>query len=64
MLGIIDQDTMSRDEGWRADLAFLAREVRRRTPSRDLDEAEFGAAVARLAAGVRRCPTRRSSSAC
>ena len=42
MLGIIDADTMSRDEGWRADLAFFAREVRRRTPSRDLDEAEFG----------------------
>ena len=52
MLGIIDADTMSRDEGWRADLAFLAREVQRRTPSRDLDEAEFGAAAARLAAAV------------
>jgi tetratricopeptide (TPR) repeat protein len=52
MLGIIDADTMSRDEGWRADLAFLAREVRRRTPSREFDEAEFGAAVARLAAAV------------
>lgn len=52
MLGIIDADAMPRDEGWRADLAFLAREVARRTPSRDLDEAEFGTAVARLAAAV------------
>lgn len=52
MLGIIDADAVTRDEGWHADLAFLAREVRRRTPSRDLDEAEFGAAVARLAAAV------------
>ncbi len=52
MLGILDPDTLSRDEGWRADLAFLAREVRRRTPSRDYDETEFGAAAARLAAAV------------
>jgi tetratricopeptide (TPR) repeat protein len=52
MLGIIEADSMPRDEGWRADLAFLAREVARRTPSRDLGEAEFGAAVARLGAAV------------
>ncbi len=52
MLGILDKDSLSREQGWRADLAFLAREVRRRTPSRDYDETEFGAAVARLAAAV------------
>jgi tetratricopeptide (TPR) repeat protein len=52
MLGIIEGGTMSRDEGWRADLAFLAREVQRRTPSRDLDQAEFRAAVTKLAAAV------------
>jgi tetratricopeptide (TPR) repeat protein len=52
MLGIIEGGTMSRDQGWRADLAFLAREVQRRTPSRDLDHAEFRAAVTRLAAAV------------
>ena len=52
MLGIIDPGTMSRDQGWRADLAFLVREVRRRTPSRDLDEAEFGAVAGQLAAAV------------
>ena len=30
MAGIIDADSMSRDDGWRYDLAFLAREIKRR----------------------------------
>ena len=29
MIGIIDTGSMSRDEGWRYDLAFLAREIKR-----------------------------------
>jgi tetratricopeptide (TPR) repeat protein len=33
MLGIIDADGLSRDEGWRADISFLAREVKRRAPA-------------------------------
>ena len=45
---------MTRDEGWRADLAFLAREIKRRAyaPFREISEPEFDAAVARLAEDV------------
>lgn len=51
MLGIIDTTGMTRDQGWRADLAFLAREIKRRAyaPFREIPEPEFDAAVARLA---------------
>ena len=54
MLGIIDPTAMTRDEGWRADLAFLAREIKRRAyaPFREISEPEFDAAVARLADDV------------
>jgi hypothetical protein len=54
MLGIIDTAALTRDEGWRADLAFWAREVKRRAyaPFRELPEPEFDAAVARLAEDV------------
>jgi tetratricopeptide (TPR) repeat protein len=54
MLGIIDVSGMTRDEGWRADLAFLAREIKRRAyaPFREISEPEFDAAVARLAEDV------------
>ena len=54
MLGIIDTTGMTRDEGWRADLAFLGREVKRRAyaPFREISEPEFDAAVARLAENV------------
>ena len=54
MLGIIDTTGMTRDEGWRADLAFLAREIKRRAyaPFREISEPEFDAAVARLAEDV------------
>jgi tetratricopeptide (TPR) repeat protein len=54
MLGIIDTTGMTRDEGWRADLAFLGREIKRRAyaPFREISEPEFDAAVARLAEDV------------
>jgi tetratricopeptide (TPR) repeat protein len=54
MLGIIDTTGMTRDDGWRADLAFLATEIKRRAyaPFREISESEFDAAVARLAADV------------
>jgi hypothetical protein len=54
MLGIIDTTALTRDQGWRADLAFLAREIKRRAyaPFRELPEPEFDAAIARLAEDV------------
>jgi hypothetical protein len=54
MLGIVDTTGMTRDDGWRADLAFLATEIKRRAyaPFREISEPEFDAAVARLAADV------------
>jgi hypothetical protein len=49
MLGIIDTGGMARDEGWRADLAFLAREVKRRVQSfREAPGPDFDAAVGQL----------------
>jgi tetratricopeptide (TPR) repeat protein len=54
LLGIIDADGMTRDEGWRADLAFFAQEVKRRAyaPFAEVPEQDFDAAVARLAEDV------------
>ncbi len=54
MLGIIDTAGLTRDQGWRADLAFLAREIKRRAyaPFLEISEPEFDAAVARLAEDV------------
>jgi tetratricopeptide (TPR) repeat protein len=50
LLGIIDTDGMSRDEGWRADLRLLAREIKRRAyaPFALIPEEEFDRTVARL----------------
>jgi hypothetical protein len=50
MAGIIDMDTMSRDEGWRYDLSFLAREIKRiaYAPFAIQSEMEFDRAVAGL----------------
>jgi tetratricopeptide (TPR) repeat protein len=50
MAGIIDADNMSRDDGWRYDLAFLAREIKRLAyaPFAIQPEAEFDRAVAEL----------------
>jgi hypothetical protein len=54
MLGIIDTAALTRDEGWRADLTFLAREIKRRAyaPFREISEPEFDAAVTRLTEDV------------
>jgi tetratricopeptide (TPR) repeat protein len=50
MLGIVDPANLSRDDGWRADLAFLAREITRRAyaPFAHLTPEQFGRQVARL----------------
>jgi tetratricopeptide (TPR) repeat protein len=56
MAGIINADSMSRDEGWRYDLAFLAKEIKRLAyaPFAIQPEAEFDRAVAELDAAVPR----------
>jgi tetratricopeptide (TPR) repeat protein len=52
MLGIIDTG-LSRDEGWRADVAFLSREIRRRSAAfASVSEPDFAAAVSRLIRAV------------
>jgi tetratricopeptide (TPR) repeat protein len=50
MLGLVEAPGMPRDEGWRADLRFLAREVKRRAydPFRHVSEERFDAAVSSL----------------
>jgi hypothetical protein len=54
LVGIIDADRMSRDEGWRYDLAFLAREIKRLAyaPFAIQPEAEFDRTVAELDAAI------------
>ena len=54
MVGIIDTDSMSRDDGWRFDLAFLAREIKRLAyaPFASQSEAAFDQAVADLDAAI------------
>ena len=54
LVGIIDADCLSRDEGWRYDLAFLAREIKRLAyaPFAIQPEAEFDLAVAELDAAI------------
>lgn len=54
MLGIFDTEGMTRDEGWRADLTFLAREIKRRAyaPFAEVPEPDFDAAVRDLADDV------------
>jgi hypothetical protein len=56
LLGIVDVAGMSRDEGWRTDLRFLAREIKRRAyaPFAVVPESDFDAAVARLGEEVPR----------
>jgi tetratricopeptide (TPR) repeat protein len=51
LVGLIDRDAFSRDDGWRFDVRFLAREVKRRAfdPFRYTSEQQFDAAVAALA---------------
>ena len=50
LLGIVDTDGMTRDQGWRADLRLLAREIKRRAyaPFALVPEEEFDRGVARL----------------
>ncbi|HEX5504814.1 MAG TPA: hypothetical protein VFW96_19510, partial [Thermomicrobiales bacterium] len=50
IVGLVDTTGLSRDEGWRADLALLAREVKRLgyAPFRAVSEADFDAAVRAL----------------
>ena len=54
MAGIIDAEVMSRDDGWRYDLGFLAREIKRLAyaPFAIRPEAEFDRAVAELDAAI------------
>jgi tetratricopeptide (TPR) repeat protein len=54
LLGIFDTEGITRDEGWQADVAFFAREVKRRaySPFASVSESDFDAAVARLAEDV------------
>jgi tetratricopeptide (TPR) repeat protein len=56
LVGLVDTDGLDRDEGWRLDLRFLAREVKRRAyaPFHYQSEAGFDAAVARLDAAIPR----------
>jgi hypothetical protein len=50
LLGIIDADDLSRDQGWRGDVRFLAREIKRRAfaPFALISEQEFDRQVAEL----------------
>jgi hypothetical protein len=50
LLGVISTEGMRRTEGWRADLKFLASEIRRRAyaPFASVTEQDFAAAVASL----------------
>ena len=50
LLGVIDAGVLTRDQGWRADLALLAREIKRRAyaPFALISEEEFDRRVARL----------------
>jgi tetratricopeptide (TPR) repeat protein len=50
LLGLIDTGSLTRDEGWRADLRLLAREIRRKAyaPFALITEEEFDRTVGRL----------------
>ena len=54
MLGIVDAAALSRDEGYRADLAFFAREITRRAyaPFACITPEEFGRQIAELDARI------------
>jgi hypothetical protein len=54
LAGIIDAGSMSRDDGWRYDLAFLAREIKRLAyaPFAIQPEADFDRAVAEMATAI------------
>ncbi|HEY3130373.1 MAG TPA: tetratricopeptide repeat protein, partial [Acidobacteriota bacterium] len=50
IVALIDTSRMSREEGWRYDLALLAREVKRKgyAPFRKISETEFDASIRKL----------------
>ena len=53
LLGIVDAEAMSREEGWRTDVGLRSRaEARGLSPWQAMGEAEFDAAVSALAAQV------------
>jgi hypothetical protein len=54
LLGLAAADAADRDQGWRADLSFFVRELKRRAwaPFAGMTEADFDAAVADLARAV------------
>jgi tetratricopeptide (TPR) repeat protein len=54
LLGIVEVEGLSRDEGWRTDLRLLARELKRRAyaPFALISEEDFDAEVARLDDGI------------
>jgi tetratricopeptide (TPR) repeat protein len=56
LVGLADTSGMSRDQGWRFDLALLAREVKRRGyhPFRQVTEARFDTAVRELGDAIPR----------
>lgn len=50
LVGLIDSEALSRDDGWRADLRLLVQEIKRRAyaPFRHISEARFDAMVSDL----------------
>lgn len=54
LFGIVDTTGLSRDDGWRSDLRFLVREVKRRAfqPFRELPESRFDNAVEAIYADI------------
>jgi tetratricopeptide (TPR) repeat protein len=54
IVGLVDTSKMSRDEGWRSDLQFLAREVRRKGYKlfRQISQTEFDASVKSLSESI------------
>jgi len=54
MLGIVDAAVLTRDDGWRADLAFFAREITRRAyaPFAHRTQEQFSGQVAELSAKI------------
>jgi tetratricopeptide (TPR) repeat protein len=54
LVGLVDSDAMSRDDGWRYDLRFFAREVKRRAydPFRHAPESTFDTAFKELSDAV------------
>lgn len=54
LLGVLDSENMCREDGWRSDVEFFARELKRRAPApwRAMSERDFDASIAVLCAEV------------